>query len=149
MNMRQSPILERGILAASGPLLALSMFLLFAGHNRPGGGFAGGLVAGVVVVLAWAAGGPEMVGRVMPMRATALLGSGLVVASITGLVPLFLGDAFLESGYVEFTMPVVGTVKLVSALFFDVGVYLVVLGVALGLVRSLGEQGREVDGGVA
>ncbi len=146
-DLRYSAILERGVLAASGPLLALSLYLLFAGHNRPGGGFAGGLVAAVVVVLAWSAGGSDTVSRVLPMRATALMGAGLVVASITGLVPLFSGLGFLESGYAESTLPGFGTVKVVSALFFDIGVYLVVVGMALGLVRALGRQGVTLSTG--
>ena len=76
MNWRPSPILERGIVAAAGPLLVFSVYLLFAGHNQPGGGFAGGLVAGAAVVLAWSAGGPETVRRIIPVRPSALLGGG-------------------------------------------------------------------------
>ena len=141
MNQRsRSAILEAGVIAVSGPLLAFSVYLLFAGHNQPGGGFAGGLVAGVAVLLAWAAGGPETVSRVIPVRSTVLMGLGLIVAVATGFASFFPGLAFLESGYIEFSPPLVGKVKIVSALFFDIGVYLVVIGVALGLIRSLGRD---------
>ncbi len=137
---RPSAILEAGVIAVAGPMLAFSMYLLVAGHNQPGGGFAAGLVAGVTVLLVWAAGGTETVGRVLPLRSTLLMGLGLVVAAITGFAALVPGLAFLESGYIELAIPVVGKVKIVSALFFDIGVYLVVVGMALGLIRSLGEE---------
>lgn len=137
---RPSAILEAGVVAVAGPMLAFSMYLLFAGHNQPGGGFAAGLVAGVTVLLVWAAGGTDTVRRVLPVRATVLMGLGLLTASLTGFASLFPGLAFLESGYIELSVPLVGKVKVVSALFFDIGVYLVVIGMALALVRSLGEE---------
>jgi multicomponent Na+:H+ antiporter subunit A len=140
MKLRPSPILEHGVVATAGPMLVFSLYLLLAGHNQPGGGFAGGLVAGVTVVLAWAAGGPDTVRRIVPFRSSALLGLGLVVATLTGFASLFGGSAFLESGYLEQTLPLVGKVKVVSALGFDIGVYLVVVGMSLGLVRALGDE---------
>ena len=137
---RPSPILEAGVIAVAGPMLVFSMYLLFAGHNQPGGGFAAGLVAGVTVLLVWAAGGTDTVRRVLPLRSTLLMGLGLLVAALTGFAALLSGLSFLESGYIEFTLPVVGKAKIVSALFFDIGVYLVVVGMALGLIRALGEE---------
>jgi multicomponent Na+:H+ antiporter subunit A len=126
--------------AASGPILAFSLYLLFAGHNQPGGGFAGGLVAGVLVVLVWASGGPETVQRIIPIGATTLTGAGLVLSAAAGFASMPLGLEYLESGYLELAIPLVGTVKLVSPLAFDTGVYLVVLGMSLGLVGALGEH---------
>ena len=138
---RRSAILDAGITVASGPILVFSLFLLAAGHNQPGGGFAGGLVAGVAVLLAWAGGGIELVRRIVPLRSSALMGSGLLVATLTALAPLMLDLSFLESGYVEVAVPLIGDVKLVSAVLFDIGVYLLVVGMSLGLVRALGEFG--------
>lgn len=137
---RPSTILDAGITLASGPILVFSIHLLAAGHNQPGGGFAGGLVAGVAVMLAWAGGGTELVRRIVPLRSSALMGAGLLVASLTALAPLLLGLGFLESGYVEIAVPVIGKVKLVSAVLFDIGVYMLVIGMSLGLVRALGES---------
>ncbi len=137
---RDSAILDAGITVASGPILVFSLFLLAAGHNQPGGGFAGGLVAGVAVLLAWAGGGTELVRRIVPLRSSALMGAGLLVATLTALAPLVLGMGFLESGYVEVAVPAIGDVKLVSAVLFDIGVYLLVVGMSLGLVRALGES---------
>lgn len=148
MNRRPSPILEHGIVAAGGPLLVFSLYLLFAGHNQPGGGFAGGLVAGVAVVLAWSAGGSQTVRRIIPIRSSALLGAGLVVAALTGFGSLLAGLGYLESGFLEISIPLIGKVKAGSTLVFDVGVYLVVLGMTLGLVRALGEDRTEEEGAI-
>lgn len=143
---RPSAILDAGITVASGPILVFSLFLLAAGHNQPGGGFAGGLVAGVAILLAWAGGGTELVRRIVPLRSSALMGTGLLISTITALVPLTLGLGFLESGYVEIAVPAIGEIKLVSAVLFDIGVYLLVVGMSLGLVRALGEPGRAETG---
>lgn len=139
-SSRRSPILEHGAVAVADPMLIFSAYLLFIGHNEPGGGFAAGLVAGVAVVLAWAAGGQSMVRRILPMRSSALLGAGLALAALTGFAALMVGAGFLQSDYVEFAIPVIGKVKVVSPLAFDTGVYLVVVGMALGLVRALGSE---------
>jgi len=140
VNQRPSSILERGFVAASGPILVFSLYLLFAGHNQPGGGFAGGLVAGVAVALAWSVGGLQTVRLLVPLRSSALLGAGLVVSTATGFVSLIAGLSFLESGSIKMSVPVIGDVKLVSALAFDVGVYLVVVGMILGLLQALGKD---------
>ena len=109
-STRRSAILEAGVITVAGPLIVFSIYLLFAGHNQPGGGFSGGLVAGVSISLIWAAGGAAAVRRVIPLRATLLMGTGLVVAALTGF-----------------------------------GVYLVVVGMALGLVNALGEDGEPME----
>ena len=143
---RPSPILEAGVIAVAGPLLVFSLYLLFAGHNQPGGGFAGGLVAGIAVLLVWTAGGTATVRRVFPFRSTVLMGSGLTVVAIVGLAPLIVGLEVLESGYLEVALPLVGKVKLVSALAFDIGVYLVVVGMVLAVIRVLGEEATLTSG---
>lgn len=140
MTGKRSAILESGVAVASGPILVFSVYLLAAGHNQPGGGFAGGLVAGVLVVLAWSAGGTRLVRRILPIRSSALLGSGLLLAASAGFGSLLLGGSFLQSGYIDIAVPGIGTVKATSTLMFDIGVYLVVIGVTLGLTRALGEE---------
>ncbi len=139
---RSSAILEAGVISVVGPLLVFSLYLLLTGHNQPGGGFAGGLVAGIGVLLVWAAGGTAAVRRVLPIRSTVLMGTGLVVAAVTGFVSFVPGLEFLESGYLEVSIPLIGEVKFVSALLFDIGVYLVVVGMSLGLIKALGEEGE-------
>ncbi len=141
--LRESIILRRGLRVATAPLAVFSLYLLFAGHNRPGGGFAGGLVAGVAIALAWATEGEAGTRRLVAVRSTVLLGAGLAVALVTGFAGLVWGGAFLESAVWDLSLPLFGDVKLVSAIGFDIGVYLVVVGVATGLIRSLGAGSGE------
>ena len=118
--------------------LLFSAFLVFAGHNAPGGGFVGGLVAAAALVLRYVAGGAEEVDRVLGVHELTLLGTGLLVAALTGVAGWFMGDAFLYGAKYEFDLLVFGHVKVTSALVFDLGVYLVVVGLGLALLRSLG-----------
>jgi len=136
-----SPILSAGVVVVSGPLLMFSAYLLFTGHNQPGGGFSGGLVAGITVLLVWAAGGLDSVRRVLPVKSNILMGAGLSLAALTGFAAFVPGLEFLESGYIKLHWPLVGEFKIVSALFFDIGVYLVVVGMAVGLIKALGDEG--------
>lgn len=117
-----------------------SLWLLLAGHNQPGGGFVGGIVAGAAVALRYVAGGIDEVRGLFPLAPWSVLGAGLLVAGTTALVPLLLGDAVLEAAAVEGTLPVLGDVKVTSALVFDVGVYLVVVGLVLMVFESFGEE---------
>ncbi|MFJ4295335.1 Na+/H+ antiporter subunit A [Curtobacterium sp. NPDC089689] len=121
-------------------LIVLSVYLLFAGHNAAGGGFAGGLVAGIALAARYLAGGPAELGAAAPVRAGRLLGLGVATAAVTALVPLFFGREALYSEFVEATVPVLGHIEFVTATFFDIGVYLVVVGLVLDVLRSLGAE---------
>lgn len=118
--------------------LVFSAFLLFAGHNAPGGGFVGGLVAATALVLRYVAGGAPEVDRIVAVHELTLLGAGLLVAALTGMAGWLMGEAFFYAGHVEADLPVLGHLKASSALAFDIGVYLIVIGLGLALVRSLG-----------
>ncbi|MFC3687461.1 Na+/H+ antiporter subunit A [Aquipuribacter hungaricus] len=122
------------------PILFVSLYLLFAGHNVPGGGFAGGLVAGLALVVRYLAGGRYELGEAAPVDAGLLLGGGLVLAGGTGVLGLLVGADVLQTAIVEFRMPVYGDVKIVTSLVFDMGVYLVVVGLVLDVLRSLGAE---------
>ncbi|ROP63828.1 Na+/H+ antiporter subunit A [Curtobacterium sp. ZW137] len=121
-------------------LIVLSVYLLFAGHNAAGGGFAGGLVAGIALAARYLAGGPAELGAAAPVRAGRLLGLGVATAAVTAIVPLFFGREALYSEFFEATVPVLGHVEFVTATFFDIGVYLVVVGLVLDVLRSLGAE---------
>ncbi len=115
-------------------LYAFSIFLLLRGHNLPGGGFIGGLVLATALVL-----------RVMvqPDKAPrldliVLAGIGLMVALIAAAVPLFLGQELFTGVWgPEFALPLVGKIKLGTVLVFDIGVFLVVTGVAAKILLVL------------
>ncbi len=138
-----SLILETGVGALFHTALLFSLFLLFAGHNAPGGGFVGGLVAGAAFVLRYVEGGTPSVARAAPVSAHVLIGLGLTVAVTTGAASWLAGDQFLESAKYQAELGLLGTVKMTSALFFDVGVYLVVVGLVVGLLTTLGREDGE------
>lgn len=117
--------------------LVFSAFLLFSGHNSPGGGFVAGLVFGISLLLLYVAGGREKLRDLLPVSAETILATGLFIALMTGVAGFLWGDAFLESTYVELDIPLLGVVKLTSALSFDIGVFGVVVGLAGLLILTL------------
>ncbi|WP_309104394.1 Na+/H+ antiporter subunit A [Microbacterium sp.] len=121
-------------------IIVVSIFLLFAGHNLPGGGFAGGLVAGMALVMRYIAGGRWELGAAAPTDAGRLLGWGLILAVGTAVLPLFFGLAPLTSSFWEWEIPGIGHMEFVTSTIFDVGVYLVVIGLVLDVLRSLGAE---------
>ncbi|WP_433627640.1 Na+/H+ antiporter subunit A [Nocardia sp. CA-120079] len=121
-------------------VMVLSVYFFFSGHNAPGGGFAGGLTAGLALTLRYLAGGRYELGEALPVDAGHLLGGGLALAAGTASTSLLLGAPPLSSAIVEVTLPVIGHVKVVTALFFDLGVYLIVVGLVLDVLRSLGAR---------
>jgi len=121
-------------------MMVLSAYFFFAGHNTPGGGFAGGLTAGLALVLRYLAGGRYELGEALPFDAGKVLGTGLALSAGTAVTSLFLGAPVLSSAVLQFDVPVLGHVKLVTALFFDLGVYLIVVGLVLDVLRSLGAR---------
>ena len=137
---RRSLVLEVITRLLFHAVLVLSIYLLFSGHNQPGGGFAGGLVAGLALALRYLAGGRYELGEAAPVDPGVLLGLGLLLAGGTGVVGLALGAHVLETAFLETALPVLGEVTLVTALFFDIGVYLVVVGLILDVLRSLGAE---------
>jgi multisubunit Na+/H+ antiporter MnhB subunit len=140
VRWRPSLILTVCINAAFPLALVLSLFLLFAGHNAPGGGFVGGLVAGAALVLRFVDRGTEGLDASLPLPPATLLGGGLLVAAATGAVPLLFGQNLLEHDTWTATLPLLGSVKATSALPFDIGVYLVVVGLVAGALHAFGSE---------
>lgn len=124
--------------ALSPGIFLLSLVFLVRGHDEPGGGFIGGLVAGAGIVLEYLARGPERLRRFPPIPAASLLGAGLALAVAYGLAGLAFGDAFLRGAVWSADLGV-GELKVAASLAFDLGVYLVVAGLVLAYLRSFGE----------
>jgi multicomponent Na+:H+ antiporter subunit A len=135
---RRSLILDTVLDMVTRTALLFSAFLLFAGHNAPGGGFVGGLVAATALTLRYVAGGAERVDVVAAVHEATLLGAGLLVAALSGMAGWVLGTGFLDQVEVEAHVPLLGELHATTALAFDIGVYLVVVGLGLALLRSLG-----------
>jgi multicomponent Na+:H+ antiporter subunit A len=121
-------------------IIVVSLYVLLAGHNLPGGGFAGGLIAGMALVMRYVAGGRHELGAAAPTDAGTLLGAGMTLAVACAIVPLFFGQAPLTSTYWDAVLPLVGHIEFVSSTIFDIGVYLVVIGLVLDVLRSLGAE---------
>ncbi|MEO3934731.1 Na+/H+ antiporter subunit A [Micrococcaceae bacterium Sec7.4] len=121
-------------------IIVFSIYLLLAGHNFPGGGFAGGLTAGLALTVRYLAGGRFELREASPVSAGTLLGIGLATAAASGLIPLLLGGQVFQSAIIEFWLPVFGDIKFVTSTIFDIGVYTVVVGLALDVLRSLGAE---------
>lgn len=119
-------------------MLAFSLYLLLAGHYGPGGGFSGGLVAGLAFVLRYITGGRQDVGAAVPIRPPVLAGLGLTIAVLTGLAPTLAGRPVLDSVVWQVDLPLLGHLEPATSLCLDVGVYLLIVGVVLDLLRSLG-----------
>jgi multicomponent Na+:H+ antiporter subunit A len=120
--------------------VVLSLYLVFAGHNQPGGGFVGGLVAAAAVGMYYVAGGIDDVRSLSRVRPWTILGGGLALASLVALAPIVLGGHVMESGGVDVDLPVLGHVKATSVLMFDSGVYAVVVGLVLMVFEAVGEE---------
>jgi multicomponent Na+:H+ antiporter subunit A len=143
--MRPSLILDTVTRGAFPLVLTFSLYLLFVGHNAPGGGFVGGLTAGAAFVLVYVGGGIKRLREVVGLSHLTLLGAGLTLATATGLGSLLLGEPFLTSAILKWHPPLLGEVKLVTVLFFDIGVYLIVVGLVLALLTVLGAYSDDVE----
>lgn len=142
--MNRSLIVDMAERVLFPSIVVLSLYLLFAGHNQPGGGFAAGLVMGAGVALRYVAGGVSEVRRTLPVRSWTVTGLGLLIAAATATVPMLLGGDVLEHAAVSVDLPLFGTVKATSALPFDIGVYVLVVGAVLMLFEAFGEHADSV-----
>ncbi|MBL8259519.1 MAG: monovalent cation/H+ antiporter subunit A [Candidatus Competibacteraceae bacterium] len=135
------------IMAALGRLLLplallVSAFVFLRGHNWPGGGFIAGLIAAAALIVQYLANGVAWSRERLPWNLQRLIGLGLSAAALTGLTSLALGYPFLTSAFGHFRWPVVGEFELASAMVFDGGVYLVVVGATLLILVHLGALHR-------
>lgn len=125
-----SIILRQAATILSPILLLFSVTLLLGGHDRPGGGFIGGLVASSAFVLHATAFGTAVARRRLRVEPHFLMGAGLALAISAGLVPLLRRRAFLTGSWIELSA-FGSAVKTGTPVLFDLGVYLVVLGTTL------------------
>nr|WP_221286781.1 Na+/H+ antiporter subunit A [Cellulomonas hominis] len=137
---RRSVVFEVVVRLLFHTMIVYSLFLLFSGHNAPGGGFAAGLVTGIALIVRYLAGGRYELGEAAPVQPGLLLGSGLFLSAGVGLGALIFGGSVLQSWIIDIAIPFIGPTKVVTSLFFDVGVYLVVVGLVLDILRSLGAE---------
>lgn len=118
-------------------LLLISVFVLLRGHYLPGGGFVGGLIASIAFVLHAFAHGLRTTQKFLVYHPGILIPMGLGLSLLSGFVPLFLGKPFMKGVWLAKPIPVIGSVG--TPLLFDLGVYLVVIGVTLTILFTISE----------
>ena len=129
-----SLILRSGIRVLMPLLLLFALFLLLRGHNEPGGGFVAGLVVAAAFALHGMAYGVDSARRALVVRPSRLLGVGLLVALASGMVAVFNGQPFLTAQWTG------AGIAIGTPLVFDIGVFLVVVGVVLTMTFTLAED---------
>ena len=134
-------LITKTVSKACVPIIILfSVSLLFAGHDLPGGGFIGGVMFASAISLLYVAFGLKYIDSIYSYQWDKWFATGLLLASLTGFGAMLFGYNFLRSLYMLVSLPLVGDVKLLSTTFFDIGVYLVVIGSLLYVFKGTGED---------
>ncbi len=120
--------------------LVISMYLFMRGHNQPGGGFVAGLVMSVAFILQYMVAGTQWVEAQMSLRPLRWMGTGLLLATLTGAGAMLLGYPFLTTHTAHLDLPILGDIHVASALFFDTGIFTVVVGSTLLILTALAHQ---------
>ena len=121
-------------------IVVFSVYVLFVGHDEPGGGFAAGLIVGLALALRYIAGGAFELGEAAPWDPGILMGIGLFISSATAVYGVIAGGAALQSTILKASVPVLGDLKFVTSSIFDIGVYLIVIGLVLDVLRAMGAE---------
>ena len=121
-------------------ILSFSIFLFFAGHNNPGGGFIGGLMTASALLLLYVSFDMKTMKKVLPFNYSAIIAVGLLLAIFTGLNSMLFGDPFLTQYFEYYNVPILGEIELTTALPFDLGIYLVVVAIALLIILTIAED---------
>jgi len=118
--------------------LLFGVYVFLRGHNEPGGGFIAGLIVASALVAQYMANGIEAAEKKLPLPAHGIVGAGLLVALGTGLVSMVFGVPFLTSAFTHLDLPLIGEIEIASAIAFDLGVFLVVVGSTVLILLTLG-----------
>jgi multicomponent Na+:H+ antiporter subunit B len=121
-------------------MLIFSFFLFLRGHNEPGGGFVGGLVAAAAYALYLIANGVDEAKKLLKAEPIKLIALGLLLAVISAFISAVTGQDFMTGVWAKNEFPVIG--KFGTPLLFDLGVYFLVLGIVLKIVFSLAEEDK-------
>lgn len=121
-------------------LFAFSLYLFFAGHNHPGGGFIAGLMTASAFALIYMIFGQSTARKVMRFSYPVLIALGILLAAATGMIGPLVGDPFFTHYFDYFTLPLIGEVELTTAVPFDFGVYMVVVGTTLAATVTIAED---------
>jgi len=121
-------------------IMTFSIYVLFAGHNNPGGGFIGGLITASALILLYIAFDLQSVRDIIPVDFKKLAATGVLISLLTGVASLVLNIPFLSQTYRYVDLPFLGKTELATAMIFDLGVYLAVLGTTMTIITSISED---------
>jgi multicomponent K+:H+ antiporter subunit A len=137
------------LVVATRVLLPLSLvvgtYIFLRGHNEPGGGFVAGLVVAIALIMQYIASGYGWAAERMRVDAQSYIGAGVAIAGLTGVAAFLFGRPFLTSTFGYLTWPVVGKFEVASAMAFDLGVFLTVVGVMVLSLAQLSRVARRID----
>jgi multicomponent K+:H+ antiporter subunit A len=134
------PLLLASISQSLLPLaLLVSFYIFLRGHNLPGGGFIAGLITAIAFILQYIAHGSNWIAERLTINYRKIIASGIAIALATGVGSWLFGRPFLKTWFDYFDLPVIGQIELASALIFDLGVYITVVGATLLILASLGK----------
>lgn len=124
--------------------LLVGVFIFVRGHNQPGGGFIAALVVAIALIMQYMASGFGWAAQRMRIDYHAMIGAGVLIAAATGIFAMSLGYPFLTSAFDHFHLPLIGEFELASAMSFDAGVFLTVVGAVMLALANLSRLGRRV-----
>ncbi|QTH46160.1 Na(+)/H(+) antiporter subunit B [Cohnella sp. LGH] len=121
-------------------IMTFSIYILFAGHHNPGGGFIGGLITASALMLLYIAFDAETIQEIIPVDFKIIGAIGVLMALLTGISAVVVDSAFLTQVYKYVDLPLLGKTGIGTALVFDLGVYLAVVGTTMTIIRSISED---------
>ncbi|RRV15111.1 monovalent cation/H+ antiporter subunit A [Pseudomonas saudiphocaensis] len=133
-------VLSRTVLPMA---LLISVFIFLRGHNMPGGGFIAGLITSVALILQYISHGVTWAEERQPFSYHGIAGAGVFIAGLTGLGSWLFGYPFLTSAFDHFHLPFIGEFELATAMLFDLGVYLAVVGATLLILSNMGHVSQD------
>jgi len=121
-------------------IITFSIYIMFAGHNNPGGGFIGGLITASALLLLYIAFNAQTVLEILPMNFRMLGAAGLLLAVLTGAGSFLFDVPFLTQKYSYVNLPLFGERGFATAVLFDLGVYCAVVGTTMTIIQSISED---------
>ena len=134
----KSIILQTAVRYIVPLMLLFSFFVLLRGHYEPGGGFVGGLVAGIAYALFALAFGTKLAKRILKYDPLNIIILGLSLALLSAIIPILIGYDFMTGIWGDYKFPILGRVG--TPFLFDVGVYFVVLGISLKIIFTISDE---------
>ncbi|AYC29949.1 Na(+)/H(+) antiporter subunit B [Paenisporosarcina cavernae] len=119
-------------------IFLFSIHIFFAGHYAPGGGFVGGLLTSSAIVLLLLAYDLKTISTALPINYVVMTAIGLLIAITTAAASIMFNMPFFTHAYDYYDLPLLGKQSLHSAMAFDLGVYLVVVGVTMTIIQTIG-----------